>query len=711
MIGYKALVLCVFFNLARAVQFGSVPLEEVLHILVPTLNSDNPQCRNDTIFYVEELKKLRLWATEMFDASSKFPTGLLSGSTYDFGNFDECVEVSGPVTEEKIQGRYCMAKFHIAPPDFKHEEQKYARFFNGDNYFINASTWEKMIAFSNKRSRNTRNEFFFSYCIPSSCTYDDLESSLKQVTAKLNSFSDFKVTASVNPRNCQLKPELKFSGADIGFTCVVLFFILLACIATSYDWLIKLDDLKKYRLEGKKHKVLMSFSLWSNLKKLSHETENDDGLQCIHGLKVISMFLIIMGHRIMFGIGSPLMNPSFVENMYGRIEATALLNGPVIVDTFFNISGFLVCYLMLTQLEKRKRGINFLFLYLHRFIRLTPAYAMVLAFYCTLFVKMGSGPLWLERVQVEQERCVASWWANLFYLNNYINKEHICMFQSWYMTCDMHLFMISPFIIWLLRKKPFLGLVSLFVLIVASISVVFATVYLSKEDAILMLYMKFLRDPVINNTFKNIYIPTHMRASPYFVGMVTGYIKYVMKSREYKMPKYMVYMGWVMSIFIIEVTVYSAFIFYLPDKPYDPIISAIYSAMHHFTWSICISWIVIAISEGYGAWVQPVLEWKPMILLSRITYAAFLCHGAIQIYSVAILRHANYAGVFHLVFYTAGDITLAYIAGLLLSMLFESPILGLEKIILGRVNPSSDKEETCKVSKVVTPKIKIINQF
>jgi hypothetical protein len=84
---------------------------------------------------------------------------------------------------------------------------------------------------------------------------------------------------------------------------------------------------------GKKHTVVLSFSLWQNLKKLSGESDNDDGLQCIHGLKVISMFLVIMGHRIMFGVGSPMLNPSFVEDVskpvpgFGQIAIVVNLIG------------------------------------------------------------------------------------------------------------------------------------------------------------------------------------------------------------------------------------------------------------------------------------------------------------------------------------------------------------------------------------------------
>lgn len=172
MIGYKALLLCAFVNLSQAFQIESVPLDQVLQILVPTTNSKNPKCRNHSVFYVEELKKLRLWATEsrfsesvssdnfclaVFDASSKFPTGLLSGSTFDFGNFDECIEIQVPLTEEKIQGRYCMAKFHISPPGPKHEEKKYSKFYYGET-IINASTWEKMIV-SNSRFRFFQTKF------------------------------------------------------------------------------------------------------------------------------------------------------------------------------------------------------------------------------------------------------------------------------------------------------------------------------------------------------------------------------------------------------------------------------------------------------------------------------------------------------------------------------------------------------------------------
>lgn len=49
----------------------------------------------------------------VFDASVKFPNGVLYGSTYDFGNFDECMQVHSE--RNNIKGKYCLARIRIFP--------------------------------------------------------------------------------------------------------------------------------------------------------------------------------------------------------------------------------------------------------------------------------------------------------------------------------------------------------------------------------------------------------------------------------------------------------------------------------------------------------------------------------------------------------------------------------------------------------------------
>ena len=51
----------------------------------------------------------------MFDASSKYPDGIISGHTRHFGNFDECYRLQASISNDEedanlseINGRYCL---------------------------------------------------------------------------------------------------------------------------------------------------------------------------------------------------------------------------------------------------------------------------------------------------------------------------------------------------------------------------------------------------------------------------------------------------------------------------------------------------------------------------------------------------------------------------------------------------------------------------
>lgn len=52
----------------------------------------------------------------MYDASAKFPTGILNGKFYDFGDYDECLETDTTGLDFKTQ--YCIVNI-IFSPSFK----------------------------------------------------------------------------------------------------------------------------------------------------------------------------------------------------------------------------------------------------------------------------------------------------------------------------------------------------------------------------------------------------------------------------------------------------------------------------------------------------------------------------------------------------------------------------------------------------------------
>lgn len=86
----------------------------------------------------------------------------------------------------------------------------------------------------------------------------------------------------------------------------------------------------------------------------------------------------------------------------------------MVVDTFFLVSGLLVSYLLLRELDRNKGKFNVGLFYLHRYLRLTPVYALLLGFVATLIVYVGTGPNWYT-VGLVSDGCRAVWWRNLLY--------------------------------------------------------------------------------------------------------------------------------------------------------------------------------------------------------------------------------------------------------------------------------------------------------
>ncbi|KAJ4446701.1 hypothetical protein ANN_13398 [Periplaneta americana] len=92
-------------------------------------------------------------------------------------------------------------------------------------------------------------------------------------------------------------------------------------------------------------------------------------------------------------------------------------------DTFLTLAGLLISYVFLNRMRYRISGFNILLHYLHRFIRLTPAYAMVVLFEATLKSYLSSSPLFQQAADVSTSRCQTNWWTNLLFINNYVNAD------------------------------------------------------------------------------------------------------------------------------------------------------------------------------------------------------------------------------------------------------------------------------------------------
>ena len=148
----------------------------------------------------------------------------------------------------------------------------------------------------------------------------------------------------------------------------------------------------------------------------THQPTN--AITSINGIRVISMCWVILGHTLVWALEyNVLANvKEVIDTVPKQFLYQLLVNATFSVDDFFLLSGLLVSYLTTKELERSKGNFPIVFFYLHRLLRLSPAYYFILFFNFKLLPYVGSGPLWYLP---DVDRCEKYWWTSTLYINNF----------------------------------------------------------------------------------------------------------------------------------------------------------------------------------------------------------------------------------------------------------------------------------------------------
>ncbi|XP_072013943.1 nose resistant to fluoxetine protein 6-like [Amphiura filiformis] len=334
---------------------------------------------------------------KVFDAMGKPAAGFLELNQAWIGHYDECMNIT--------DFRYCTVQLQL-----------------------NASKINPQLIFP----------ISWGVCMPTECTGEDVSNAIEWVADLVHIEPYFHMSDAMGAVTvCAEDPPRPY---DTGFILTVLFcsiVILLAVSGAIFGLLqrVKLprlssalfalqpeiplneddddDDEPLLELNGKvgngeavttyipppKRNIvlrfLQCFSLTNNLPKLLDSKQNDRSITCLNGIRVISMFWVILGHTFIcaMNIGAmenPLVGITFTQ----RFGFQAVGNAFFSVDTFFFLSGFLLGFLTLSRMAKSDGKIPWFWFYFHRFWRLTPVYMFTILVYMYLVPYFGEGPFW-----------------------------------------------------------------------------------------------------------------------------------------------------------------------------------------------------------------------------------------------------------------------------------------------------------------------------
>jgi len=101
-------------------------------------------------------------------------------------------------------------------------------------------------------------------------------------------------------------------------------------------------------------KLLLVFSLLHNLKSFTAKERSTD-TQFLNGIRVLSIFYVMLGHTNSFMIVAPVLDLYHViMQVFKTLPFQIITGGFFAVDTFFFLSGMLVCMALMDLLKMKK---------------------------------------------------------------------------------------------------------------------------------------------------------------------------------------------------------------------------------------------------------------------------------------------------------------------------------------------------------------------
>ncbi len=484
------------------------------------------------------------WAWQMVDSSGKIPDGIFAGALYSPGIAYQCLSTEFPnrnpedhsinMSVRTDQTAYCPVLFKSDP------SMSQDTTFNFSSIFPEGTTFKNAL------------------CVPRSCAKP--KENLEVALAAFVQESGISGLA-VSVMNCwdtdNLNPTV--SPYQVIIIIILAAFIILAALGTLCLQLHRANNPEDplAKKTGKYFQTLTAFSVVANTESLLRTKSSNETITCLGGIRVFSLLWVFFGHNYSNDAMSEIYkNPTYYLDFVKNWLYLTLYGGSAAVDSFFVMSGLLVAYILLKEMDKNEGKFNAVYYYVHRYIRLTPLYAINFAVWVALYPLMSESPRQHEDLGKEflQSQC-QYWWSNLLYIHNLFGNidynMNYCYDHGWFLSVDMQLYVLVPFVmaaLYYLDKRGARGTAHLwmFFWIVMSVAIPVSFLYAMPEIPV-----RSGPAGIPNKNSKTngdlgwlMSLKPFWRFAPFACGAWGGYILYKLRGKELQLPSWLVTTLW-----------------------------------------------------------------------------------------------------------------------------------------------------------------------
>lgn len=200
-------------------------------------------------------------------------------------------------------------------------------------------------------------------------------------------------------------------------------------------------------------------------------------------------------------------------------------------------------------------------------------------------------------------------------------------------------------------------------------------------------------------------------AASYFIGTALGYL--LANKTVKKLTRCQIWQGWLVCAFGIILSLWGSYYWNL-GAPYTQLQATVYYHLCQIMWPISIAWVILACSLGHGGFVNSILSAPLFVPLGRITYMTYLSHALIIYFHSGSMNVPVEPSMLLFTYSFIANTILALFLGVFLTVVYESPILNLQKhlfaYLIRNFDPTKRDHESLGPSAIMTDQAITFNE-
>ncbi|XP_053675704.1 nose resistant to fluoxetine protein 6-like [Anopheles nili] len=504
--------------------------------------------------------------------------------------------------------------------------------------------------------------------------------------------TQYNLTGYTALEYCRPRPE----DLNRAFDTLELLFLAVSVTLVSVLFLSTVFDLCGFRRDNA---IVSAFSIGRNWARLTADADSalHQDLLYIDGLRVMMNHLVIMLHSILLLCIAPLQNYHYVEQMLSHSPMLVYNSTSVfLVQVFFTIGGYLLSVNVLRDATRGRIDARYVGnRLLNRLLRLLPVYGYFLLFSVSLNVRFDVNVGGFRLFTAENAICRQNWWANLFFVNNFMWPRELCLVHTWYLAADFQLYLMALGLLLVVNRWPKHVGVVFFSAVVASFAIPAYITHQHKLHPVLPIKLseaKFvgMYEPWI----RRIYFPSYANTGCYLFGVIAGYLYHQVQTNYLQLHRHLLYRIIDKSVtpVLLALSV-SSCMWYLYDIPKPAFWVSLYSALYRNIIGIFVAVCFLRCINTSPGIFRTLLSAKPLTMLGKLTYCVYVLHDVAMRFVLMNEQADAVIGLGIFVRYMYFMNVVAFAGGLVVFLTIDQPMMQLFKPAINRLWPVGVKSK------------------